>query len=148
MFKDAGTPSPAHVVFPVTFHREAPHAPLFAPVRLPIGPRPCSSRPSSPPLTVCPESRPWRRRQITKPTFTDVEVRCVDDSVVKLKLLDDRLDVITKYGKLEIPAGDIRRIEFATRVTPEVAERITLLHLEFESSRLRDRRESDGRTSR
>jgi hypothetical protein len=75
--------------------------------------------------------------QPTKPAATDVEVRCVDDSVVKLKLLDDRLDVVTKYGKLEIPAADIRRIEFATRVPPEVTERISLLisnlnHPDFE----------------
>lgn len=74
---------------------------------------------------------------VTPPTPTDVEVRCVDDSLMKLKLLDERLTVITKYGKLEILAADIRRIEFATRVPTDVAERITLLisnlnHPDFE----------------
>src|SRR5882724_9793451 len=73
----------------------------------------------------------------TRAAPTDVEVRCADDSVIKLKLLDERLDVVTRYGKLEIPAADIRRIEFATRVPTEVAERITLLisnlnHPDFE----------------
>ena len=73
----------------------------------------------------------------TRATPTDVEVRCVDDSVMKLKVLDDRLDVVTRYGKLEIPVSEIRRIEFATRVPSEVAERITLLisnmnHPDFE----------------
>src|SRR5689334_16488587 len=43
----------------------------------------------------------------------DVEVRCMDDSTMKLKLLDERLEVVTKYGKLEIPATDVRRIDFA-----------------------------------
>ena len=87
----------------------------------------------------------------TRPTPADVEVRCIDDSVVKLKLLDDRLDVVTKYGKLEIPAADIRRIEFATRVPSEVTERISLLisnlnHPDFEMrekamAELREQRE-------
>jgi hypothetical protein len=63
----------------------------------------------------------------TRAAPTDVEVRCVDDSVVKMKLLDERLEVNTRYGKLEIPAAEIRRIEFATRMPSEVAERITLL---------------------
>jgi len=57
----------------------------------------------------------------------DVEVRCLDDSTMKLKLLDERLDVVTKYGKLEIPATDVRRIEFAARTPSEVTARISLL---------------------
>jgi hypothetical protein len=62
-----------------------------------------------------------------KPAGTDVEVRCVDDSTMRLKLLDDRLDLVTKYGKLEIPVTDIRRIEFATRVPSEVTARVSTL---------------------
>ncbi len=57
----------------------------------------------------------------------EAEVRCVDDSVLKLKILDERLNVSTRYGSLQVPVADIRRIEFATRVTPEVAERVSLL---------------------
>lgn len=69
---------------------------------------------------------------------TEVEVRCVDDSVLKLKLLDERLNISTRYGSLQVPVADIRRIEFATRVTPEVAERVSLLianlnHPDFEA---------------
>lgn len=57
----------------------------------------------------------------------EVEVRCADDSTIKVKLLDDKLEVSTKYGQLQIQAGDVRRIEFATRTPPEVAERVSLL---------------------
>jgi hypothetical protein len=72
-----------------------------------------------------------------KPAAVDVEVRCLDDSTMKLKLLDERLEVVTKYGKLEIPATDIRRIEFAARVPSEVTARVSLLisnlnHPDFE----------------
>lgn len=55
---------------------------------------------------------------------TEVEVKYIDDSTMKLKVLDDRLELITKYGLLMIPVADVRRIEFATRVPPDIAEKI------------------------
>jgi hypothetical protein len=66
----------------------------------------------------------------------DVEIRCVDDSVLKLKVLDAQLEVITKFGTLQIPIGEVRRIEFASRTPPEVLEKIhvaigNLNHPEF-----------------
>lgn len=62
-----------------------------------------------------------------RPAGVEVEVRCLDDSTVKLKLLDDRLELQTRYGKMDIPTADIRRIDFATRTPPDVAARISLL---------------------
>jgi hypothetical protein len=56
----------------------------------------------------------------------EVEVKCCDDSVLKLRLLDEKLELQTKYGVLSIPAADIRRIEFAPRIPPADAERISL----------------------
>ncbi|VTU00264.1 hypothetical protein : LCCL domain protein OS=Syntrophobacter fumaroxidans (strain DSM 10017 / MPOB) GN=Sfum_1023 PE=4 SV=1: LCCL [Gemmataceae bacterium] len=56
----------------------------------------------------------------------DVEVKCVDDSTLKLKLLEDKLELVTKYGFLQVTVADVRRIEFAHRCPPEVAERIAL----------------------
>jgi LCCL domain len=55
-----------------------------------------------------------------------VEVRFTDNSLLKLKLDDDRLEFTTPYGKLYIPVSDIQRIDFATRVAPETAKRIQL----------------------
>jgi hypothetical protein len=46
--------------------------------------------------------------------------------VLKLRLLDEKLELQTKYGVLSIPAADIRRIEFAPRIPPADAERISL----------------------
>jgi len=60
------------------------------------------------------------------PTGVEVEVRCCDESVLKLRLLDEKLELQTKYGQLIIPTADIRRIEFAPRIPPADAERITL----------------------
>ena len=57
---------------------------------------------------------------------TDVEVKCADDSTLKLKLLDDKLEFVTKHGVLLVAVADVRRIDFASRVPPEVAEKVIL----------------------
>jgi hypothetical protein len=82
-------------------------------------------------------ARPAVQPTPTRSTPVDVEVRCQDDSTMKIKLLDERLEVITKYGKLEIPAADLRRIDFAIRIPSEVTARVSLLisnlnHPDFE----------------
>jgi hypothetical protein len=59
-------------------------------------------------------------------TGLDVEVKCVDESTLKLRLLDEKLELVTKYGFLQIAVADIRRIEFAHRCPPDVAEKIAL----------------------
>jgi hypothetical protein len=53
-----------------------------------------------------------------------VEARLADNSTMKLTLRDERVEVETRYGKLSIPAADVRQIEFATRVPDEVARRV------------------------
>ena len=55
----------------------------------------------------------------------EVEVKYTDDSVMKLKLLDDKFEVSTRYGVLHVPAADVRRIEFAGRVPAAVSEKVT-----------------------
>src|SRR5262245_28020932 len=57
---------------------------------------------------------------------SDVEVKCVDDSTLKIKLLDEKLELVTKYGFLQVSVADIRRIDFAHRCPPDVAEKIAL----------------------
>lgn len=54
----------------------------------------------------------------------EVEIRCLDDSTLKLKLLDEKLELVTKYGTLSIPVADVRRIEFAARCPAEVSQRV------------------------
>jgi hypothetical protein len=54
----------------------------------------------------------------------EVEVKCVDGSVLRLKLLDDKVELATKHGTLRIAVADIRKIEFSTRVPPDVAEKV------------------------
>ncbi|HLW65836.1 MAG TPA: hypothetical protein VKS79_10990 [Gemmataceae bacterium] len=53
-----------------------------------------------------------------------VEVRFTDDSVMKLTLLHDSLEFTTRYGKLTVPAGEIRKIELGLRYPEGVPQRI------------------------
>ena len=52
------------------------------------------------------------------------EAHFMDDSTLKLTVLDDHIELQTPYGKLVIPAADVRRIDFGLRISPEEARRI------------------------
>ena len=75
-------------------------------------------------LTAAPDPTPVE--PASKPAGLEVEVKGVDDSTLKLKLLDEKLELVTKHGFLQVAIADIRRIEFAHRCPPEVAEKIAL----------------------
>src|SRR6516164_7552359 len=53
------------------------------------------------------------------------EVRFGDGSIVRMTLLQENLEVQTKYGKLTIPLSEVRRVEFGLHVPPEVNQQIT-----------------------
>jgi hypothetical protein len=53
-----------------------------------------------------------------------MEARLTDGSVLKLTLLDAHLKFKTDYGELRIPAADVRRIDFATRISDELVQQI------------------------
>lgn len=64
------------------------------------------------------------RKPAEAPPAGAVEVHFTDGSVLKLQLRDARVEVTTPYGKLQIPVGDVQRVEFATRVPEELGRRI------------------------
>lgn len=53
-----------------------------------------------------------------------MEVQLADESVLKLLLADERIEIVTPHGTLFIPTNEIRRIEFALRLSDEAAARI------------------------
>jgi len=53
-----------------------------------------------------------------------VVVRFADGSALKLELQQEKYDVTTPYGKLTIPASDLRLVELAPRVSEEIAKQI------------------------
>ena len=64
------------------------------------------------------------------------EVKYVDDSGMKLKLFDEKLELVTRHGVLLVAVADVRRIDFANRVPADVAGKVALAvgklnHAEF-----------------
>jgi|SRR6185437_3105581 len=62
-----------------------------------------------------------------EPKPVEIEVIGIDDSKLKAKLLDVHVELNTKYGRLVIPAAEIQKIEFATRIPDDVAKRVERL---------------------
>jgi hypothetical protein len=54
----------------------------------------------------------------------DVEVRFANGSSVLMTLLQDKIEIVTQYGKLSIPPAEIRQIQFGTHVTEETRQKI------------------------
>ena len=52
-----------------------------------------------------------------RPVVGTWEVRYIDDSTMKLTLLEDALTLLTSHGTLQIPVRDIKKIEFGTRLS-------------------------------
>ena len=54
------------------------------------------------------------------------EVRFTDDSVMRMVVLQEQLEVITKYGKLKVPTRDIQSIDFGVHLPPGLQQKVTL----------------------
>jgi hypothetical protein len=72
------------------------------------------------PLPV--ETEEKRDERLAK--YADRNAYCTNGTVVKLKVLDDKLTLKTAYGKLVIPLNKVTEIEFATRLAPAVEKKI------------------------
>ncbi len=64
-------------------------------------------------------SRPTEPKKVEDPAL--VEVRLADGSAVRMTLIQTHVDVTTRYGKLSVPVGEIKRIDFGFRY-PEGAQ--------------------------
>jgi hypothetical protein len=77
--------------------------------------------------------------QTKEPCPKIAEVRFGDGSVVRMTLLQEQLEVMTRYGKLSIPVGDIRRIEFGLHPPGGMGDQITTSIKQLGSDVYRDR---------
>jgi hypothetical protein len=59
-----------------------------------------------------------------KKSPNQAEVRFLDGSLVRMVILQENIEVMTKYGKLTIPTRDIRRIEFGLHLPEGVGPQI------------------------
>ena len=67
------------------------------------------------------------------------EVRFADGSTVRMLLTQSAVEITTRYGKLEVPVPDIRRIEFGFRYPDGVLPRIEASARQLGSSDAKDR---------
>jgi hypothetical protein len=67
------------------------------------------------------------------------EVRFGDGSIVRMLILQESLEVMTKYGKLIVPVRDIRRIDFGLHLPDGVAPQIETAIKQMGSSVYRQR---------
>lgn len=76
------------------------------------------------------------------PRSNQAEVRLGDGSLVRMALLQEHLDVMTKYGKLTIPLAEIRRIDFGLHLPEGVSDKIDSAIKLLGSETFRDRDEA------
>jgi hypothetical protein len=70
------------------------------------------------------------------------EVRFGDGSLVRMTILQDNLEVMTKYGKLTIPVAEIRRVDFGLHLPEGVGRKIDDCIRLLGSETFRDRDEA------
>jgi hypothetical protein len=76
------------------------------------------------PLCFWPAVSPGQEKAKPKVSPEEVEVRFADGSTVRMVILQETIDVQTKYGKLAIPVKEIRRIEFGLHLPEETVTKI------------------------
>jgi hypothetical protein len=75
----------------------------------------------------------------TQSSSNDVEVRFHDGSVVRMTVLQDSLEIATKFGKLAVPAKDILKIEFGVHLADGMGKKIEELVKDLGSNAFHER---------
>ena len=75
-------------------------------------------------VTLAVSTRSLAQNQTVASRPSIAEVRFSDGSTVRMTLLQESLEVITKYGKLQIPLSEVRRVEFGLHVPNDMNQQI------------------------
>src|SRR5436853_5167413 len=67
---------------------------------------------------------PGRPQTPPKESPRVAEVRFADGSVVRMNIMQESIEVSTKYGKLTIPTDDIRRIDMGLHLPTGIEQQI------------------------
>jgi hypothetical protein len=81
-------------------------------------------------------------KKVARPGETAIEVKLIDDSVIKLTLLDLSVEFVTPHGKLTIPVSEIRRVELGLRIPDDAATIIRAAAADLGSPQFRKREEA------
>jgi hypothetical protein len=72
----------------------------------------------------------------------EAEIHFIDGSMVRASMLQDHVDVMTRYGKLTIPVREIRRIDFGIHLSEGVRQRVEAAIKQLGSDTYRQRQEA------
>src|SRR4051794_19282493 len=61
------------------------------------------------------------KKPVPKKAGTEVEVKFADGSTVRMAMLQEAIEIETKYGRLKVPASEIRGIDLGVHL-PEGTE--------------------------
>src|SRR5262245_44597985 len=73
-----------------------------------------------------------------------VEMKFIDNSSLKMTLLDEKVEFMTPYGKLTIPVVDIQTVEFATRIPEDAVKKVEKLIADLGSTEFKKREEASA----
>lgn len=77
------------------------------------------------------------KKDVPRPNLA--EVRLGDGSLVRMSILQENLEVMTRFGKLTIPVSEIRRIDFGLHLAEGVSDKIDSAIKQLGSEAFRDR---------
>jgi hypothetical protein len=92
-------------------------------------------------LSATQSQTPGQDKDARRPQLQPAEVRLNDGSLVRMTILQDMVDIQTKYGKLSIPMKDVRRIEFGLHLPEGVEPRIEQALRQIGSETYKEREE-------
>src|SRR5438128_372837 len=72
----------------------------------------------------------------------DVEVRFADGSSVRMAMLQENVEIVTKFGKLVVPLAEVRKIEIGVHLPEGVPEKIQAAMKKLNSEVFREREEA------
>ena len=77
-----------------------------------------------------------------EPKPPQVEVRFADGSTIRMTVLQESLDIQTRYGRLTVPIHEVRRLELGLHMPDGVHERIEAAIRKLGSTAFREREEA------
>jgi hypothetical protein len=75
----------------------------------------------------------------SRPEDNEVQVQLANGSSVRLAVLHERIDVVTRYGPLAVPLKDIHKIDFGVRLPPAIERKVEAAVARLGSAQYTDR---------
>ncbi len=111
--------------------------PMVEPLPPPTKPaaKPAGDKPADPPAPAKPPAKP------TGPP--EFEVQFTDGGNIRVVILEPTVSVTTKFGKLDVPFAELRKVDFGFRYPAGVEEKVAAAVAKLGAAAFRDREEAE-----